>query len=607
MDEQIDQLQKLKNKLEKEKQTVKSELDDLRTQIEHLQKGKAAAEKLSKQLEKQLNGIQTKIEDHVKQMTDLNHSKTKLSSENSDLTRQIEEFERQIGTLNKAKTALQQQLDEAKRTLDDELRGKGSILNIRYLTSDLEQVREQLDEEQEAKIELQRQVTKLNAEVQQWRAHFQSQGIDRGEEFEEGEEQVEAALNKCNALEKVKPRLQGNVEDLMDLIDQLSEGGKSVHELEKSRKRAELEKEELQAALEDAQATLEQEEAKKLQSDINDLEVALDHANRTNADLQKTLKRIQQNITELQTQIEEEQRQRDKAREPAAVAERRANLINGELEELPTALKQAERAHKAAENELHDAVDRISETNTQNANLFSQRRQLESTIAAMQADLDEAVSELKNNEEHAKKAKQDHALQVERLRKGLEQQVKDLQTHLDEAEANSLKGGKCVIAKLEQRIHELENENELEQHRHQETLKELRRNDRRLKELAFQTEEDRQNQLRLQDLTEKLQSKIKVYKQKIAAISLAKFRKVQTELGELINEKKQGKTIENVFLFAEDSGERADLAENQLGKLRAKNRSSVSASRTSPARELREATTTVRATSTLRAGSVRQR
>ncbi|CAF4434727.1 unnamed protein product [Rotaria sp. Silwood2] len=73
----------------------------------------------------------------------------------------------------------------------------------------------------------------------------------------------------------------------------------------------------------------------------------------------------------------------------------------------------------------------------------------------------------------------------------------------------------------------------------------------------------------------------------IAAINLAKFRKVQTEL--------------------EDSAERADLAENQLGKLRAKNRSSVSASRTSPARELRETTTTVRATSALRAGLVRQR
>ena len=75
MGEQIDQLQKLKNKLEKEKQTVKSELDDLRTQVEHVQKGKATAEKLSKQLEQQLNEIQIKLEDHVKQINDLNQVK----------------------------------------------------------------------------------------------------------------------------------------------------------------------------------------------------------------------------------------------------------------------------------------------------------------------------------------------------------------------------------------------------------------------------------------------------------------------------------------------------------------------------------------------------
>jgi hypothetical protein len=34
----------------------------------------------------------------------------------------------------------------------------------------------------------------------------------------------------------------------------------------------------------------------------------------------------------------------------------------------------------------------------------------------------------------------------------LEQQVKDLQVRLDEAEANALKGGKRIIQKLEQRV-----------------------------------------------------------------------------------------------------------------------------------------------------------
>ena len=111
----------------------------------------------------------------------------------------------------------------------------------------------------------------------------------------------------------------------------------------------------------------------------------------------------------------------------------------------------------------------------------------------------------------------------------------------------------------------MESELDIEQRHHQETLKEVRKNDRRLKELAFQAEEDRKNQARLQDLIEKLQNKLKVYKrqveeaEEIAAVNLAKFRKVQHEL--------------------EDAEERADQAENQLNKQRAKNRSTVSAAR----------------------------
>lgn len=47
---------------------------------------------------------------------------------------------------------------------------------------------------------------------------------------------------------------------------------------------------------------------------------------------------------------------------------------------------------------------------------------------------------------------QEHSLSVERLRKGLEQQIKNLQTRLTEAENNAHKGDKRVLAKLEQRV-----------------------------------------------------------------------------------------------------------------------------------------------------------
>merc|ERR1719391_680670 len=51
-------------------------------------------------------------------------------------------------------------------------------------------------------------------------------------------------------------------------MDQITEGGRSIHEIDKIRKRLEAEKLELQAALEEAEATLEQEENKVLRSQL---------------------------------------------------------------------------------------------------------------------------------------------------------------------------------------------------------------------------------------------------------------------------------------------------------------------------------------------------
>ena len=92
-------------------------------------------------------------------------------------------------------------------------------------------------------------------------------------------------------------------------------------------------------------------------------------------------------------------------------------------------------------------------------------------------------------------------------------------------------------------------------------------NDRRLKELVFQTEEDRKSQASLQELIEKLNNKIRVYKrqiddaEEIAAVNLGKYRKAQHEL--------------------DDAAERAEQAENQLNKQRLKFRSTVSIGRAS--------------------------
>merc|ERR1711894_265361 len=56
--------------------------------------------------------------------------------------------------------------------------------------------------------------------------------------------------------------------EIKDIMDQISEGGRSIHEIDKIRKRLEAEKLELQAALEEAEGALEQEENKVLRCQL---------------------------------------------------------------------------------------------------------------------------------------------------------------------------------------------------------------------------------------------------------------------------------------------------------------------------------------------------
>lgn len=64
-------------------------------------------------------------------------------------------------------------------------------------------------------------------------------------------------------------------------------------------------------------------------------------------------------------------------------------------------------------------------------------------------------------------------------------------------------------------VRELEGELDSEQRRHAETQKNMRKADRRLKEIAFQSDEDRKNQERLNEMIDKLNGKLKTYKRQV--------------------------------------------------------------------------------------------
>ena len=88
------------------------------------------------------------------------------------------------------------------------------------------------------------------------------------------------------------------------------------------------------------------------------------------------------------------------------------------------------------------------------------------------------------------RGEQENAQHCEKNRRNLEVQVKDMQTKLDEAEQQAVKGGRKVTSRLEQKIKDLESQFDDEQRRLVEAEKSHRRTTRRIKELTFSQEED---------------------------------------------------------------------------------------------------------------------
>ena len=225
-------------------------------------------------------------------------------------------------------------------------------------------------------------------------------------------------------------------------MDQISEGGRSIHEIDKIRKRLEAEKMELEAALSEAEGALEQEEnkvlraqleltqvrqeierrmaekdeefdstrknmnkaiesmqaavemeskakaeanrmKKKLETDVMDLETALEHANAANAETQKTIKKYQLGLRETQAKFEDAQRAKEVAHDNLIAADRKANANQNALEEARTLLEQADRARRMVEQELADTNETLGDQTCTNQSIQGGKMKLDSEMQTL--------------------------------------------------------------------------------------------------------------------------------------------------------------------------------------------------------------------------------
>merc|ERR1712087_269854 len=437
-----------------------------------------------KNLTTELEGLREKIEDEHNKKSDALKALSKAQAEiqlwrskfETEGLGRVDELE---GSRNKLQARIQE-AEEAVEALQQKIanaeKSKGRM------ATDLEEISLDYERTHAAAIISEKRGRNFDKVVGEWK----SKADDVAAEVEASQKEcrnynselfrLRAAHDETiEQLDVVKRENKNLADEIKDLLDQLGDGGRSIHELDKQRRRLEVEKEELQAALEEAEGALEAEEnkvlraqlelgqvrqeidrkiaekveefentrknhirameslqasldaeqrakaealriKKKLEDDINELEIALDHANKANSEAHKSIKRFQGQLREVEVLYEDEARQRGEIAEKAGLADRRGQALQGELEEARALLDSADRGKKQADMELVEARGAVNDMNTVNSKAGSDKRRLESAVHTLHAEIDDMLAQAKGSEEKAKRAMVDAARLADELR-----------------------------------------------------------------------------------------------------------------------------------------------------------------------------------------------
>jgi myosin heavy chain 6/7 len=523
----VDNLNMKLAQIEKAKSKLHSEIEEMNISLDQAQILNNSMEKKAKQFDKIVQEWKRKV-DSLSMDLDVSQKETRNAS--SELFRIKSAYEESVAQLDEVRRENKCLSNEIKDIMDQISEGGRSIHEIDKIRKRLEaeklELQAALEEAEGALEQEENKVLRCQLELTQVRAEIERRISEKEEEFM-----------------GVKKNMTKAIEGMQSALETESKGKAEALRMKK-----------------------------KLESDVGELEMSLEHANANNVETQKAIKKYQIQIRDAQSKLEDESRGKAIGHDQLVAADRKAHAMQNGLEEARSLLEIADRNRRMTEQELSDANESLSDATVNNQSIAAAKRKLEAEMQTLNADLDEMTAEAKLCEEKAGKSmvdaarlaeelrgEQDVAMQMEKARRILEAQSKDMQQRLDEAETNALKGGKKAMNKMETRIRELESEMDAESRRQADTLKNLRKSERRINELTFASDEDRKNHERMQSLIDGLQGKIKLYKkqieeaEEIAALNLAKFRKVAGDV--------------------DTAAGRADLAEQAAAKGRARGRS----------------------------------
>ncbi|XP_007904316.1 myosin-16 [Callorhinchus milii] len=622
---QVSQIEDFKRQFEEESRArsvavvslanAKHDMDLMKEQLEEEQGGKSELQRLVSKLNSEVTSWRTKYEtDAIQKTEELEETKKKLAARLQEAEESSEAAQARASSLEKAKHRLTGEVEDLSIELEKANAAAASLDKKQRVFDKM------LSEWQQKCEELQ---VELDSSQKECRTYVT--------EVFKLKTAYEEALDQLEVVKKDNKNLQ---DEIKEMVDQLGEGGKSIHELQRIKKKLEVEKDELQMALEEAEGSLEVEESKlvrvqlelaqvkadierrihekeeefettrknhqrtieslqasleveakgraealrlkkKMESDLNEMEIQLDHANKNNAELVKTLKKLQQQLKDMQAQMDEDTRRHEELREQYTLSERRITLLQSELEEHRSSLEASERSRKLIEQELVETTERYNELNVQNHSLLVFKRKLEGDLQSLTNQHEELIHEFRSADEKAKKAMSDAARMAEELHQEQEHCM-----HLEKIKKNFELHIKDLQVKLE----------EAEQLALKASRRVIQKLETKVKELETEYDSEqkrhietvkvlRKNERRLKELVfqteedHKTNQRMQELVEKLQS-KLKSYKRQIEESEEQANQSlaKYRKTIHEL----DDAEERAGMAECALNKLRTRNRSTLS-------------------------------
>uniref|UniRef100_A0A2K6ERH2 Myosin-9 n=1 Tax=Propithecus coquereli TaxID=379532 RepID=A0A2K6ERH2_PROCO len=565
--EQLEEEEEAKHNLEKQIATLHAQVADMKKKMEDSVGCLETAEEAKRKLQKDLEGLSQRHEEKAAAYDKLEKTKTRLQQELDDLLVDLDHQRQSVSNLEKKQKKFDQLLAEEKTISAKyaEERDRAEAEAREKETKALSLARA-LEEAMEQKAELERLNKQFRTEMEDLMSSKDDVGKSVHElekskraleqQVEEMKTQLEELEDELQATEDAKLRLEVNLQAMKAQFERDLQG--RDEQSEEKKKQLVRQVREMEAELEDErkQRSMAVAARKKLEMDLKDLEAHIDSANKNRDEAIKQLRKLQAQMKDCMRELDDTRASREEILAQAKENEKKLKSMEAEMMQLQEELAAAERAKRQAQQERDELADEIANSSGKGVGpsldpslALEEKRRLEARIAQLEEELEEEQGNTELINDRLKKAnlqidqintdlnlERSHAQKNENARQQLERQNKELKVKLQEMEGTVKSKYKASITALEAKIAQLEEQLDNETKERQAACKQVRRAEKKLKDVLLQVDDERRSAEQYKDQADKASTRLKQLKRQLeeaeeeAQRANASRRKLQREL-----------------------------------------------------------------------------